>query len=286
MKEPRRLRVDAGSDLERRLLGAGRARAPREARQRALVAATAALGTTAAATGAAATGTAVASGAAGGGATAGSAAASSIAKTGTVAMLKWLGLVGLAGIGAATAAVSMQHAHPASETMATATKPADAVRAVAPSKAQHRAGPAAEPPSDEAPSESAAASAEAAPPPPSASVLTPTAATALPVGPLRPAASPSASSGSTLPEELAMLDQARSAMAGGDPARALSILDGYTGRFPHASLGAEATVLRIEALLEAGDPAAARRAADAFLASYPQSPYAERVRTLLGESNP
>jgi hypothetical protein len=51
-------------------------------------------------------------------------------------------------------------------------------------------------------------------------------------------------------------------------------------------MGPEATVLRVEALARAGDMAAARRTGDAFLASHPQSPYAARVRSLIGESNP
>ena len=38
------------------------------------------------------------------------------------------------------------------------------------------------------------------------------------------------------------------ALASGAPARALSILDEYAARFPHAAMAPEATVLRIEAL--------------------------------------
>jgi outer membrane protein assembly factor BamD (BamD/ComL family) len=82
-----------------------------------------------------------------------------------------------------------------------------------------------------------------------------------------------------------MLERARAAMTSGNPALALSLLDTYTDRFPHPAMLPEATVLRIEALTKAGDPAAARRAADAFLATYPASPYADRIRTLLGASN-
>jgi outer membrane protein assembly factor BamD (BamD/ComL family) len=82
-----------------------------------------------------------------------------------------------------------------------------------------------------------------------------------------------------------MVERARAAMNSGNPAQALSVLDAYTDRFPHPSLLPEATVLRIEALMKAGDPAAARRAADAFLAANTTSPYADRIRTILGASN-
>jgi outer membrane protein assembly factor BamD (BamD/ComL family) len=82
-----------------------------------------------------------------------------------------------------------------------------------------------------------------------------------------------------------MLERARGAMASGNPAQALAVLDTYTDRFPYPALLPEATVLRIEALTKAGDPSAARRAADAFLAANPASPYADRIRTILAASN-
>lgn len=279
MKEPRRLRGDASSDLERRLLGAGRARAPREARQRALVAATSALGTSMAATCAAAAGGAASGGAAGGGATAGGAAASTIAKTGSAAMLKWLSVVGLAGIGAATAAVSMQQDHPATAPPATPAQRDESAALVVPMKEAVRP-PAMEPAGGEAApiaSQGASATAVEAPPPSPRRADAP--------GTMAPP-TPSASSGSTLSAELAMLDEARAVTGAGEPARALSILDAYTERFPRGSMAAEATVLRIEALVRAGDRAAAQRSADAFLTSHPTSAYAERIRSLLGESNP
>jgi outer membrane protein assembly factor BamD (BamD/ComL family) len=83
-----------------------------------------------------------------------------------------------------------------------------------------------------------------------------------------------------------MLDQARGAMDSGDPARALSMLDAYGARFPHGVMGPEASMLRIEALVASGDHSAAKRAADAFLQANPTSPYASRIQTLLGPSNP
>ena len=51
-------------------------------------------------------------------------------------------------------------------------------------------------------------------------------------------------------------------------------------------MGPEATVLRVEALVRAGDRSAAARVGNAFLAGNPQSPYATRIRSLLGAPNP
>jgi outer membrane protein assembly factor BamD (BamD/ComL family) len=88
-----------------------------------------------------------------------------------------------------------------------------------------------------------------------------------------------------MPTELAALQQARAALGAGDPARALSMLDAYVARFPHGAMAQEAAVLRIEALVRAGDRPAAQRAADAYLTAHPQSPYMDRIRSLLG-TNP
>jgi outer membrane protein assembly factor BamD (BamD/ComL family) len=83
-----------------------------------------------------------------------------------------------------------------------------------------------------------------------------------------------------------MLDQARSSIDHGDPAQGLSILDAYASRFPHPIMGPEASILRIEALVKTGDHAGAKRAGEAFLRANPTSPYAPRVQSLLGTSNP
>ena len=91
---------------------------------------------------------------------------------------------------------------------------------------------------------------------------------------------------STVPAELALLDRARVAMDAGDTGRALSLLDGYARRFPRGHMTPEATVLRIEALVQAGDEAGATRLARAFLEGAPDTPYAARFRSLLARSNP
>jgi len=55
-----------------------------------------------------------------------------------------------------------------------------------------------------------------------------------------------------------------------------SVLRGGSGK-----LGPEATVLRIDALTQRGDRAAASAMGDRFLAAHPHSPYADRVRSIL-----
>lgn len=84
--------------------------------------------------------------------------------------------------------------------------------------------------------------------------------------------------------EVRRLDQARSAMQSGQPAAALSALQAYEREFPRGSLGPEAQVLQIEALVQSGRGAEARSAAERFLARYPSSPHARRVRSLVADA--
>jgi hypothetical protein len=113
----------------------------------------------------------------------------------------------------------------------------------------------------------------------------PIAASPAPVAPSAPSA-PSAKaprpSSSALGEQVLEVDRARRSLAGGDPADALRRIDAYEARFARGALRDEAEVLRVEALLGAGDRAAATRAADRFLAAHPDSPHAARVRALIG----
>jgi outer membrane protein assembly factor BamD (BamD/ComL family) len=83
-----------------------------------------------------------------------------------------------------------------------------------------------------------------------------------------------------------MLDDARAAIDHGDASRGLSILDAYRHRFPRGVMAPEASILRIEALVNTGKQDAAQREGDAFLRANPQSPYAARIGSLLGTSNP
>ena len=101
----------------------------------------------------------------------------------------------------------------------------------------------------------------------------------------RPAATPPAAAKlDTLPLELEAIDNARGALAQGNAALASRLLDRYAARFPKPRLGAEATVLRVETLIARGDRAGASRLGKAFLQNNPKSPYARRVRSLIGDA--
>lgn len=85
----------------------------------------------------------------------------------------------------------------------------------------------------------------------------------------------------TLSRQLELVDEARAALQSNNPARALRLLNAYRTEFPRGSLGAEATVLRVEALVAQGNLAQARRVGDAFLKRSSNSPYSRRLRSLL-----
>jgi hypothetical protein len=249
MNDPLRL-ARSGGEWERALLRSARPRAPRSASQRAVVAATAALATS--------------------GAGAGLAAAAPLAKLGPLAGLKVLAILGALSVGVATTAVALHHDRPE-----VAVAPSSATAPAARLSMAHVA-PRASAPSALALSASAPQASEspAEPSPPTSAPAPPRAAA--------PSSKVAARAGTELPAELAMLKQARGALQAGDAASALSTLDRYHLQFPHGAMAPEAALLRIEALAKAGDHAAARRTADALLASDPESPYAARVRPLLG----
>jgi hypothetical protein len=98
-----------------------------------------------------------------------------------------------------------------------------------------------------------------------------------------PAGSPPATTSSALAAEIAMLDQARAAVAAKTGDRALDVLGRYARQFPSGTLGLEATVLRIEALYLTGATGAATALGRDFLASHPTSTHATHVRRLLAE---
>jgi len=126
------------------------------------------------------------------------------------------------------------------------------------------------PPPVAAPAVEPAAAAEAAPAEP---------AKALAVAPR--AALPS--NEASLRQELGAIEQARRAFLAHDYTQALRLLDEYTRRFPKRQLGSEATVLRIEALAARGDRETASRIGHDFLQNHPNGPYAQRVRSVIGD---
>jgi outer membrane protein assembly factor BamD (BamD/ComL family) len=96
----------------------------------------------------------------------------------------------------------------------------------------------------------------------------------------------SAPAESSLGEEIASFERARSALDAGDADRALGLLDAYEKRFPTGTFVQEAEVLRVQALARKGDEAGARRVGQRFLAAHPSSPHAARIRAILDPSNP
>jgi hypothetical protein len=265
------------SDVERLLLRAGREPASSNARQRALLAATGVMtASTLTTTGTAAT-TAVGKAAIG-------------AKAASLASFKWIAIAGLTSLGAMAGAVAVHVAREAAS--ANVTPPLSERSEQPPSRSVNASsGTGSEPRlADSAPS-----SVPLAPPTVESA---PTAHLPLvdeapvgvaPVAVVHPTSSvgaPHSAAGSGAADEVATLDQARTVLGHGDPARALSILDEYARRFPRGALAPEAAVLRIEALVAAGDRAAATRAAQSFLRANPSSPYAQRIESLLLAPNP
>jgi TolA-binding protein len=98
-----------------------------------------------------------------------------------------------------------------------------------------------------------------------------------------PARVPKGASGPGIEAQIALIDRARAAVAAHEPAQAMSALSEYQRRFPGGVLTQEATLLRIEALVAQGDQASAARLGRQFLARYPRSQLAARVKTLIGE---
>jgi hypothetical protein len=86
----------------------------------------------------------------------------------------------------------------------------------------------------------------------------------------------------SLKSELGYLDEARIALEAHVAPSAMRLLDEYAQQFPSGSMRIEAIVLRIEALLVLGRQSDAQALGNDFLARYPASPAAMRVRFLLG----
>jgi hypothetical protein len=126
--------------------------------------------------------------------------------------------------------------------------------------------------------ESSVASAESSSAPPEAAIAPTEPSAKVAVRP-RPASAPS----SSLSRELQALKQAHDALARGNPNGALSALDDYHAHFPQGALGAEETVIRVQALLARGDRARATAIAHQFSTAHPDSLYARRVELLVSD---
>jgi TolA-binding protein len=91
---------------------------------------------------------------------------------------------------------------------------------------------------------------------------------------------PSKAQAPDIREEIRMLDQARSAVKGGESSEALRLLSKYEQRFPHGQFRQEVQVLRMEALKQSGESERAAALAKKFLAEHPKSPHVERVENV------
>jgi hypothetical protein len=109
-----------------------------------------------------------------------------------------------------------------------------------------------------------------------------------------PAISPGASAGADAPspgspeerasrlrEENELLSQARGALRGGDPGRAMLLLEQARQKFPGGVLGQEREALTIEALAKGGAREAASVRAAAFIKAHPTSPHAARLQAFV-----
>lgn len=90
-------------------------------------------------------------------------------------------------------------------------------------------------------------------------------------------------SSADLTVELGLIENARTALAGGDASGALSQLDAYSRSYPRGRLALEAEVLRIDALARSGQRDAAKKRAEQFVRRHPNSVLNARVRGYLGE---
>ncbi len=282
---------ESDAEVGRLLLRAGRGDEPAAVKRRVLAAATSALaGSLAVGSAAASAGGAAVAGGAGtaakaagtGAVVAGSAAAKAVSTGVTIASLKWLLVAGAVGVMATAGTVGIQRAVTARRassplgTIAASSPPVAAapVRAVLPA-----ASALAPPP---APTPASPPLADAVPAPSALAASPSVARRPVPQSPAPPARDPApAPASSSFRDEIAALDGVRASIDSGDPATALADLDRYAARFPHGAMGPEATLLRIEALLRAGERDAAVRVADDFTARQPKSPYASRLRSLL-----
>jgi hypothetical protein len=107
--------------------------------------------------------------------------------------------------------------------------------------------------------------------------------------PVLPSASPRLRAGTTASElanQIAVVDAARAALAGGDSARALASVRDYQSGYPNGSFKPEVAAIKIEALLKLGRKTEARALAERFSANYGPGPLTDRVTRLLSAAQP
>ncbi|HEY5957287.1 MAG TPA: hypothetical protein VIV60_12065, partial [Polyangiaceae bacterium] len=90
---------------------------------------------------------------------------------------------------------------------------------------------------------------------------------------------PAPPSDNGLTGEIAAIREARAAIRFGNGRAALSALNRNFVAGQSSPLAQEATLVRVSALCLIGDTSAARRTAEQFLASYPESPLCSKIRS-------
>jgi len=187
---------------------------------------------------------------------------------GRLAVVKWIAATAIVGAASVGGYAAVHRAHLTATNVGRVGEPPTAV-------ARGNEAPVASPPTEEGTTQTTASVAAATPP----GAAAPRNRTAAPK-----AASPSKAASSDMPfleGEVAALDRARAALAAGEPARTLDLLDGYEQAFPKGALRQEATYLRIQALSKAGQRGAARDLAARFLAAHRETPHASQLQQLL-----
>lgn len=282
MSDPRRLLDDAPSDALRAMLVAAREETPSDGALRRTLSAVGA--------GAAVIGTGAAAGAT---ATSAGAAAASAIKAGTTAtaglFFKWAGVGVVAGLATATVASSLGPSRSVDLTPGvTASETAAAPRNPHPPAPRNPHPPAVR---RDAPVPRPLFEGDRAPGSALDSAKLPREASrhAVPRNTgagYREQAPPNVGWGYGLAAEITALDQARKALASGNPSRALSTLDAYQRDIPNGALVPEALYLRAEAFADMGNLHAAASVAKRLLAIAPHGPHASRARKLSEMAEP
>jgi hypothetical protein len=103
-----------------------------------------------------------------------------------------------------------------------------------------------------------------------------------PTTPEKGTAAPAEAPRTSLGEQLEQLKRARAALRAGEAGRALELIDAYRASPTGGELGAEASLLRIEALALSGQRDVAAREARQFASDYPNSPLIDRALGFAG----
>lgn len=174
-------------------------------------------------------------------------------------LVKWIGIGVVSGVGLAGAAsVASEPAVPEPSIVTTLRRPAPKPAPLAPPAAMAKG-----PEAPVVPSPSTRPSARAESPP------------------LSLPRSADGAVGAPLAAEVALIDEARDALAAGRSERALALLTRHEREFPEARLLPEALFLTLEASERLGRRGEAVRAAEQLLRGFPRSPHAARARKAL-----